>query len=141
MIDKPLILRKLTELETYLNQIREYAGISVDQYRADWKIQRIVERTLQVMIETCVDIANHIISDRDLPVPTGYASTFEILNGAGVLSDGLAGTMVRMAKCRNILVHQYTEIDAAIIVSILREHLDDFLAFRDEIVSSLKHGG
>ncbi len=46
MVDKALILRKLTELETYLKQVKEYSGISVEQYQADWKIQRIVERTL-----------------------------------------------------------------------------------------------
>ena len=53
MVDKAVLLRKLSELETYLKQIREYAGIALRDYKADWKTQRIVERTLQLMIETC----------------------------------------------------------------------------------------
>lgn len=138
MVDKALILRKLTELETYLKQAKEYSGISVEQYQADWKIQRIVERTLQLMVEVCVDIANHIISDRDLAVPTSYANTFEILNRSGLISNELVQTMVRMAKFRNILAHQYTEVDAAIVVAILHGHLNDFNLFRDEIISILK---
>ncbi|MCF8146543.1 MAG: DUF86 domain-containing protein [Deltaproteobacteria bacterium] len=56
MVDKPLILKKLSVLDEYLKQIGEYASISPKAYIDDWKIQRIVERTLQMMIETCLDI-------------------------------------------------------------------------------------
>ena len=137
-MDKLLILRKLTELDTYLQQIGEYQAISVGEYRGDWKIQRIIERTLQMMIELCVDIANHIISEKALPVPTSYADTFEILKRYFLISDSLAEIMVRMAKFRNILVHQYTQVDALIVVSILQAHLNDFTLFRNEIVDLLQ---
>lgn len=30
---------------------KEYSGISVEQYQADWKVQRIVERTLQSILK------------------------------------------------------------------------------------------
>jgi len=56
MVDETLILRKLSELDQYFKQIKEYEGITVAEYSDDWKIQRIIERTLQMMIETCVDI-------------------------------------------------------------------------------------
>jgi uncharacterized protein YutE (UPF0331/DUF86 family) len=138
LIDKTLILRKLTELDTYLTQIKEYRYISAEEYRADWKKQRIIDRTLQLMIELCVDVANHIISEKALPVPTSYGNTFEILERSKLMSDKLANTMVQMAKFRNILVHQYTEIDAAIVVNILRNHLDDFNLFRNEAVNIVK---
>ena len=62
MVDKTLVLRKLAEIDQYLLQVKEYAGISLEQYESSWKTQRIIERTLQMMIETCVDIAGHIIS-------------------------------------------------------------------------------
>jgi len=64
MVDETIILRKLSELEEYTAQIQDFRSISVDDYKSDWKSQRIIERTLQMMIETCVDVAGHIISDR-----------------------------------------------------------------------------
>ncbi len=79
MVDKLLIGRKLAEIETYLNQIREFSKISVAVYKRDWKTQRIIERTLQILIEMCIDIANHIISDKRMRLPTGYADTFQAL--------------------------------------------------------------
>ena len=138
MIDDILILRKLSELDTYRRQIDEYCDIGADAYKADWKTQRIVERTLQLMIELCTDIANHIISERELPVPTSYASTFEILNQSELITNELAERMVRMARFRNILVHQYTEVDATIVVRILRDNLGDFTVFRNEISALVK---
>jgi uncharacterized protein YutE (UPF0331/DUF86 family) len=32
--------------------------------RADWKTQRIVDRTLQIAIEACLDVASHVVADR-----------------------------------------------------------------------------
>jgi uncharacterized protein YutE (UPF0331/DUF86 family) len=138
LVDEALILRKLAQLETYQSQIEAYRQISSVQYRADWKTQRIVERTLQLMIELCVDIANHVISDQQLPVPTSYANAFEVLNQAGLVSGDLTKTMVQMAKFRNILVHQYAEVDGEIVVAILQSRLNDFVRFREELVGALK---
>ena len=38
--------------------------------------------------------------------------------------------MVRMAKFRNVIVHEDTRMDADIVVRVLREHLEDLTRFR-----------
>ena len=138
MVDEALLLRNLAELEDYLGQIKEYDDIALEQYVRDWKTQRIVERTLQMMIETCVDIAGHIISDKGYRVPKSYAETFMILHEENVLGEELCETMEKMAKFRNIVVHSYNKVDAELVGKILRNHLDDFLHYRNAIVAFLK---
>ncbi len=133
VVDRDLLLRKLSDLDQYLGQVSEYKGITLDQYRMDWKIQRIVERTLQMAIEVCVDIANHIIADRGLRIPATYAETFEVLGEAGLLDTARRDAMVRMSKFRNVIVHDYARVDSAIVVRILREHLDDMTRFKDVV--------
>ncbi|HEY3490299.1 MAG TPA: DUF86 domain-containing protein [Candidatus Deferrimicrobiaceae bacterium] len=137
MVDKYLILRKVAELDRYIVEMGEYSTIEVGAYRADWKVQRIVERTLQMMIETCADIANHVISDECMRVPTGYADTFRVLSENGVISPDLSSVMEKMAKFRNIVVHQYESVDAEIVVLVLRKHLGDFGEFRGAILKHL----
>ena len=105
MVDKTLILRKLSELDEYHKQITEYKKLTVDQYSVDWKVQRIIERTLQMMIETCVDIAGHIISDKEFRIPKSYSDTFLVLRENDILSDQLFSSVEKMAKFRNIVVH------------------------------------
>lgn len=78
MVDKLLLGRKIAQVDTYLGQVKEFSKISVNAYRNDWKTQRIVERTLQMLIELCMDIANHLISDKGMRLPTGYADTFGV---------------------------------------------------------------
>lgn len=140
MVDKTLILRKLAELEEYLGQIKEFSAISAEEYSSDWKTRRIVERTLQIMIELCIDIAGHIISDRKLRVPVSYADTFKSLGEAGMITPKIIDIMGKMAKFRNVIVHQYESVDTAIVIIILHKHLDDFLQFRNAILDIITGG-
>ncbi|MDO8142830.1 MAG: DUF86 domain-containing protein [Candidatus Brocadiales bacterium] len=137
MVDKPLILRKLGELDEYLKQMREFSSVTLEEYSRDWKVQRIVERTLQMMIETCADIANHIISDRGYRIPDNYGDTFRVLHENGVLKKDLFEIMANMARFRNIVVHQYDRVDESIVIGILRNYLNDFEAYRDAIIRIL----
>lgn len=133
MVDRAVVQRKLAALSEYRAQLQEFAEISVEAYRADWKTQRIVERTLQMMIELCADISGQVISDNGWRTPETYAETFRILGEHGVLTPEQTAIMEKMAKFRNIVVHQYETVDAEIVVLILRKHLDDFEKFSTAI--------
>ena len=138
MVDETLILRKLSELDEYHRQIKEYDKLTVVQYSEDWKVQRIVERTLQMMIETCVDIAGHIIADKGYRVPKSYSDTFKVLHEESIVNTNLFTSLNKMAKFRNIVVHHYDRVDAEIVVGILKRDLKDFMSYKDTIIRFLK---
>ena len=119
-------------------QIQEYEKITVAQYSGDWKMQRIIERTLQMMIETCVDIASHIISDIGCRVPKSYSDTFKVLHEEKIVGSRLFNGLEKMAKFRNIVVHHYDKADAEIVVGILKKDLKDFMKYKEAIISFLK---
>ena len=96
MLDRDLLRRKLADLATYVSQVSEYRDLTVERYRADWKTQRIVERTLQMAIEACIDVASHVVADRGLRAPSTYAETFEILMEAGLMVSDVGQVMVEM---------------------------------------------
>jgi len=135
LVDKELILKKLSEIEEHLQELEEFKDISIDDYRKDWKIQRIVERTLQILIEICIDVANHIISDEKWRVPSSYSETFKILYENRVIDDELFKNLEKMAKFRNIIVHNYDKISPEVMVNILKKDLIDFLRFKDSIIT------
>ena len=127
--DTALVIRKLRALRTHREELREYSSITLDAYRSDWKVQRIVERTLQMMVEICADVASHLVSASDLRVGTSVADAFRSLGEAAILPPELTPRMTAMAGFRNILVHQYEAVDPAVVVTVLRRYLDDFMAF------------
>ncbi len=139
MVDRGLVLRKLAELEGYQNQLLEFKGMTVKQYRDDWKTQRIVERTLQMMIETCLDMANHLVSDQGYRMPVSYADIFKVLGENKVLEKKLVVRLEKMAKFRNVLVHQYEKIDPEIILGLLKKNLGDFGQFRKAVVGFVQN--
>lgn len=138
MVDEVLILRKLSELDDYYRQINEYVSVTVEGYSKDWKAQRIIERTLQMMIETCVDVAGHIISDQGFRIPKSYSDTFSVLHENNILDEWLYSSLKKMAQFRNVVVHQYDKIDSTIVVGILQNELNNFVAFKDTIIRYIK---
>jgi uncharacterized protein YutE (UPF0331/DUF86 family) len=106
VVDRSLLQRKLRDLQRYVREVSEFREIDPAQYRQDWKSQRIVERTLQLAIEVCADVAAHVIADRSLRAPSTYAEAFEVLGEAGLLEPDLRDVLVRMARFRNLVVHE-----------------------------------
>ena len=134
MVDRDLILRKVADLETYLSQAAAYRDVDDTAYRGDWKVQRVVERTLHLIIEVCMDIADHVVADGRLRVPDTGADTFVILAEAGLLNGPLAERLARMVGFRNILVHDYAKVDPDIVLRVLRADLRDVEQFRDAVL-------
>jgi len=133
MVDRDLVLRRLAMLEGYLEQLGPYRGIDIGAYRQDWRTQRIVERTLHLAIETCMDVADHIVADRRMRVPETGPESFEILAEAGLLPRDLGESLASMVGFRNILVHDYTRLDPAIVMRVLRTDLDEVSRFREAV--------
>ena len=52
--------------------------------------------------------------------------------------EELFDIMENIAKFRNIVIHNYDKVDASIVITILRKHLDDFLAYKNAIINMLK---
>ena len=51
-----------------------------------------------MMIEICLDVANHIISGKGYRRPLGYADHFTVLKENGVLNSRLCGPLEKMAR-------------------------------------------
>ena len=71
-------------------------------------------------------------------LPTSYADTFKVLSENNVVDPVLFNALEKMVKFRNIIVHQYEEVDAEVVVLILKEHLIDFQRFKEAILIYLK---
>ncbi|MBI4265753.1 MAG: DUF86 domain-containing protein [Acidobacteria bacterium] len=135
MVDRDLVLRKLADLDTYLGQLAPYREIDLDRYRRDWTTQRIVERTLHLAIEACMDVADHVVADRRLRVPETGGAAFEILGEADILPDELGRSLARMVGFRNILVHDYARLDPEIVLRVVRTDVQDLERFRQAVLS------
>jgi len=92
-------------------------------------ISSSAERQIQVAIQAVIDMGNHVVSDRDLGTPKDYKDIFHILAKHRIVSKALSARLAAMAGLRNVLVHDYLDVDLKIIFRILKKDLGDFEAF------------
>ena len=131
MTDPELVEKKLAEIETYLRELRSLADPS--RIRTDVKEERFVSHTLQLAIQSVLDIASHIVSDERLGEPATYRELFTLLERNGWLGPRLAGRLRDMAGFRYLLVHGYAAVDLAVVEEVLSERLEDLGEFAREI--------
>ena len=87
------------------------------------------ERYLQLAIQAVLDISHHIVADRNLALPPDSTSLFELLARQKVVSKPLSVKLASMAGFRNVLVHEYMEIDRRRVYRALTKELKDFESF------------
>lgn len=132
MTDRDLVAKKLARIVTCLHELRTMA--SLERLRDDVREKRFVEHTLQIAIQSALDVASHIASDQRLGEPETNRALFQLLVKAGVLSGDLAQRLAEMAGFRNVLVHGYDEVRVQVVEDVVRNHLGDL----DEFVAAVK---
>jgi len=101
-------------------------SLSEHEFLADFRNYSTVERLLQLAIEACIDISNHLIARNCWGKPNNYREIFQVLTDQGVLSKDLGKKFQDVASFRNILVHHYFKLDRKLVYNILQEGLGEF---------------
>ena len=137
-MDTEKITNKLMQIDEFLELLNQIGSTKEDQFVNDKILIGSAKYYLQVSIEACLDVANHIIASERLRAPKDYADSFSVLNETGFISTELCRKLRQMAKFRNRLVHLYSEIDNNYIYGFIRNDLNDFLLFKKAITRRLK---
>ena len=132
-MDRDVINRKLESLRRCIARIESKRPIRPDVLRVNDDLQDIIALNLERAVQTCVDIAAHVISQTELPVPSTMGEGFARLAELRVISPQVATSLQKAVAFRNILVHNYTNINWDIVANILTGHLTDFVQFAQAI--------
>ena len=127
MTDAELVDKRLAFIVTCVAQLR--ANAKPEQLATDIVQRRFVEHTLQLAIQGIVDVASHIASDDRLGEPSTNYELLDLLCGAGWIDETQRKTLRAMIGFRNVLVHEYVDVDLAIVRDVLEHRLSDLEAF------------
>ncbi|WP_028986855.1 type VII toxin-antitoxin system HepT family RNase toxin [Thermicanus aegyptius] len=132
MIDD-IILNKIQIIERCLLRIREEFEGNPENLRNYTKQDSII-LNLQRASEASIDLAMHLVAKMRLGLPQTSREAFDLLSTAQVISEGLAKRLKGMVGFRNIAVHDYQRLDLTIIQKIIEFHLNDFVAFTEQVL-------
>ncbi len=128
-LDRALVRRKLAAISRNLADLEPIADLSLPEYMSDRMRRKAVERLLQEVVEAAVDVNLHVLRTLDVELPGDYYTSFIEMGRHGVLSMELAERLAPAAGLRNRLVHEYDDIDDAIVLSAVRLASQDFGTF------------
>ncbi len=135
MIDKGVVCAKLSQLRERGGVLAALAGEPAESFVRDPIKVSAAERQLQVSIEICLDVGQHLIAALGLPRPEEYRDVFRILGEHGVLSVEFMKRLEKMAGFRNRLVHMYAGVDPSLVHGYLRDNRADFAEFARQIAA------
>lgn len=125
MIDEDLLLAKASKAYDFLRRIREKRSVNLGEFLGDLDRQESILFNLQMAIQNCIDMAAHIISDEELGVAGSTNEMFYMLQDHGYLPPRLTEKMVSAVGFRNLIVHQYGNVDLKKVYEIAQKDIGD----------------
>jgi uncharacterized protein YutE (UPF0331/DUF86 family) len=102
---------RLLRLELVISELVRLDEGDADQFRQNSPEMWAVERGLQLGAEILLDIGNHILVAEFGVSSQDYGGIFDRLADRKVISRALATRLGGLAGFRNILVHDYLDLD------------------------------
>ncbi|NVM55259.1 MAG: DUF86 domain-containing protein [Candidatus Helarchaeota archaeon] len=139
MINSSVINSRISKLRKYLKILKDLSKEKEEDFVSNYKIYGLAERYLQLSIECLLDIGNNIISRLELKKPETYQDIFLILGKNLIIPEDFSKRITKMAGFRNILVHEYSDIDEKLVYEHLKKELPDFEEYISYILKFLKN--
>jgi uncharacterized protein YutE (UPF0331/DUF86 family) len=122
----------LDELSERLGRLEPLRGKSKAEFAADPYLRDIAERNLEVAAQCVLDIAHRLISLSGALKPRDYYEAIRRLGELGVLPPEFAEHLAPLAGFRNILVHEYLQVDWNEVYKNLQQ-IDDLARFGEAV--------
>jgi uncharacterized protein YutE (UPF0331/DUF86 family) len=132
--------RKLQLIAEDLGRLAQFGDLTHEDFVADTIRLAAIERMLERIVLRAIDVNEHLIAT----LATGreqrttrltYRETFLALVGLAVLEAEFAERIAPSAGLRNVLVHEYNDVDHRIVHRAIRSALADYAAYVDAVQS------
>ncbi|OZB12621.1 MAG: hypothetical protein B7X58_11100 [Marinobacter sp. 34-60-7] len=129
-MDEQLVAQKLESLRRCVQRVESRLPEDLDTLLVDLDAQDIISLNLTRAVQMCVDIASHWLAEHaEATAPKTMGQAFEALAQSGIIDTELAARMRKSVGFRNVMVHNYDDVNWEIVYAIGSKHLGDFRAF------------
>ncbi|MBU2575934.1 DUF86 domain-containing protein [Patescibacteria group bacterium] len=129
MTNIDIIEQQISDTEKYLQEAHAFDKYSKQDILKNQMMLRACERSLYLLTQAVIDIAESIVSLKKFRKPGSFRESFEILHENNLLDAELKEKLVSMAGFRNALAHDYKKFDYNILYNVLQNGLKDIEKF------------
>ena len=134
-LDRDTLVLRLGLMSDLLGDLESIGGVDVALLRSDRITRHAVERILTQLVEFAVSINSHVAAS----VPGTYRESFIAAADAGFSSAELAERLAPSAGLRNILTHEYVEVDLDLVAVAVQTATVDYRAYVGSVAQALQN--
>lgn len=106
-----VVRQRLDAMRHALETLASVGPPDADGLQADPLLQAAVERLLARLVDLAVQINAHVASSELGRAPGDYRESFVLAAEAGVLPEDLAASLRPSVGLRNVIVHEYLDLE------------------------------
>lgn len=131
MLRKNFIKRKLKLIQDDIAHLANFKKFTIDQIAHDVYKLATLERLLERVIMRAIDINEHMIAEKGTGQEkiTSYRDTFLSLANLKVYPKPFAEQIAKSAGLRNAIVHEYDDLDLALVHASIGQALKQYLKY------------
>jgi uncharacterized protein YutE (UPF0331/DUF86 family) len=132
------LIKHLTFLENELKDYETFETLSWKEYNGDRGKRRNVERWIENIINSSIDIAKLILTSKGLSLPDTYKDIVKNLSLVSDFNEEGMEKLSRWVSLRNIISHEYLDIRWASIQKFMSESKPFYEDFLKRVKNYLK---
>lgn len=112
-MEKETKFRLIKHIEFLENEMKDYdifKTLSWKEYSDERSRRRDVERWIENIINSTIDIAKIILMSENKTIPDSYKETIKALSILPDFQEGNTQEISKLAKLRNVITHEYLDI-------------------------------
>jgi len=140
MLNHELIRRKVKLIHEDLAKLEPLAHYSYDEVAKDAVKYGAVERYLERIVTRAIDVNRHCIAElaKGSEVVRTYEDTFLRMADLGVYPVEFGQQIAPSAGLRNVLVHEYDEVDPKKVCESIGKALSQYAQYCDHLLKFLE---
>ena len=129
-----VLINKIQSIHRCIERVKEEFQLSGDNFSKDFSRQDAAILNITRACEQSIDLANVVIKQHKFGIPSGSRDAFVLLSKKNIISDDLSIKMQHLVGFRNTVIHEYQQVDLAIVQAVIVTGLNDLLAYTDAIL-------
>ena len=129
-----VVINKIQSIQRCIERARQGYQSDPDGFATHFTAQDAAVLNVLRACEQAIDLANHLIQTYKMGIPTSSAESFDLLQRKFIIELTLSEKLKQMVHFRNIVVHQYQQMDIGIVELVIISGLDDLVRFGDRVL-------
>ena len=137
-VDWRTVRAKLRRMRELLDQLERLGPVDANRLEVEPVTALAVERILTLLVDLAFAGNSHVAVALLGRAPDSYAQSFALAAQVGMIDDPLAKALRPSVGLRNVLVHQYLDVDREVVAAAVPLAVDQYAAYVRQVADFLE---